>query len=136
MSSSVRSYIVCASFFLFKQKTAYEMRISDWSSDVCSSDLDRGGRRETAPDDLGEHEGLPRRTRYDQSAQADYRRSTRFDAAGRLSRPWRSDRAGGRPQALVRRRLRRGQPPAWRIGQRARESARADRKSTRLNSSH
>src|SRR3546814_1357706 len=43
-------------FFFFKQKTAYEMRISDWSSDVCSSDLlpvddgiarrliDRGGR--------------------------------------------------------------------------------------------
>src|SRR3546814_1676188 len=28
-------------FFFFKQKTAYEMRISDWSSDVCSSDLDR-----------------------------------------------------------------------------------------------
>src|SRR3546814_9215918 len=26
-------------FFFFKQKTAYEMRISDWSSDVCSSDL-------------------------------------------------------------------------------------------------
>src|SRR3546814_10611341 len=31
---------VCvAVFFFFKQKTAYEMRISDWSSDVCSSDL-------------------------------------------------------------------------------------------------
>src|SRR3546814_2905004 len=30
-------------FFFFKQKTAYEMRISDWSSDVCSSDL--GERR-------------------------------------------------------------------------------------------
>src|SRR3546814_7753876 len=29
----------CLSFFFFKQKTAYEMRISDWSSDVCSSDL-------------------------------------------------------------------------------------------------
>src|SRR3546814_8857239 len=29
-------------FFLFKQKTAYEMRISDWSSDVCSSDLPFG----------------------------------------------------------------------------------------------
>src|SRR3546814_6340108 len=29
-------------FFFFKQKTAYEMRISDWSSDVCSSDLIRG----------------------------------------------------------------------------------------------
>src|SRR3546814_11903008 len=28
--------------FFFKQKTAYEMRISDWSSDVCSSDLDLG----------------------------------------------------------------------------------------------
>src|SRR3546814_16375588 len=29
-------------FFFFKQKTAYEMRISDWSSDVCSSDLPIG----------------------------------------------------------------------------------------------
>src|SRR3546814_1635360 len=46
-------------FFFFKQKTAYEMRISDWSSDVCSSDLDssrrqRGlalpGERRCAPD--------------------------------------------------------------------------------------
>src|SRR3546814_4397716 len=31
-------FVVCF-FFFFKQKTAYEMRISDWSSDVCSSDL-------------------------------------------------------------------------------------------------
>src|SRR3546814_18010349 len=31
--------IVLYFFFVFKQKTAYEMRISDWSSDVCSSDL-------------------------------------------------------------------------------------------------
>src|SRR3546814_2235586 len=31
--------IVCLFVFFFKQKTAYEMRISDWSSDVCSSDL-------------------------------------------------------------------------------------------------
>src|SRR3546814_2947044 len=30
-------------FFFFKQKTAYEMRISDWSSDVCSSDLHKLG---------------------------------------------------------------------------------------------
>src|SRR3546814_10414935 len=29
-------------FVFFKQKTAYEMRISDWSSDVCASDLDAG----------------------------------------------------------------------------------------------
>src|SRR3546814_1866317 len=34
--------MVCFLFFFFRQKTAYEMRISDWSSDVCSSDL--GGR--------------------------------------------------------------------------------------------
>src|SRR3546814_7816101 len=32
-------YVLHCSFFCFKQKTAYEMRISDWSSDVCSSDL-------------------------------------------------------------------------------------------------
>src|SRR3546814_10279802 len=30
-------------FLFFKQKTAYDLRISDWSSDVCSSDLDRSG---------------------------------------------------------------------------------------------
>src|SRR3546814_454714 len=40
MSSNDDS-VVCVDFdfFCFKQKTAYEMRISDWSSDVCSSDL-------------------------------------------------------------------------------------------------
>src|SRR3546814_16891918 len=36
------SWSLC--FFFFKQKTAYEMRISDWSSDVCSSDLRRIAR--------------------------------------------------------------------------------------------
>src|SRR3546814_9934496 len=38
---------MCVFFFFFKQKTAYEMRISDWSSDVCSSDLalDQAARR-------------------------------------------------------------------------------------------
>src|SRR3546814_6980201 len=33
------SFVCVLSLFFFKQKTAYEMRISDWSSDVCSSDL-------------------------------------------------------------------------------------------------
>src|SRR3546814_14767286 len=33
-------YVSLFFFFFFKQKTAYEMRISDWSSDVCSSDLE------------------------------------------------------------------------------------------------
>src|SRR3546814_8634829 len=36
-------FLVCVFYFFFcKQKTAYEMRISDWSSDVCSSDLANG----------------------------------------------------------------------------------------------
>src|SRR3546814_3055326 len=34
-----RSFVCVFCIFFFKQKTAYEMRISDWSSDVCSSDL-------------------------------------------------------------------------------------------------
>src|SRR3546814_8587104 len=37
--------LFCSCFFFFKQKTAYEMRISDWSSDVCSSDLAVGKNR-------------------------------------------------------------------------------------------
>src|SRR3546814_9312510 len=37
---------MCIYVFFFKQKTAYEMRISDWTSDVCSSDLvELGGER-------------------------------------------------------------------------------------------
>src|SRR3546814_1031314 len=38
----------CLFFFFFKQKTAYEMRISDWSSDVCSSDLLAGALQHLA----------------------------------------------------------------------------------------
>src|SRR3546814_16283183 len=52
--SSLFLYVVCSFvcvfvtvFFFFKQKTAYELRISDWSSDVCSSDLSRA--RSPAP---------------------------------------------------------------------------------------
>src|SRR3546814_3975460 len=41
--------------FFFKRKTAYEMRISDWSSDVCSSDLDRTARRQGAAADQGSY---------------------------------------------------------------------------------
>src|SRR3546814_5558617 len=46
---SASCYVVV--FFFFKQKTAYEMRISDWSSDVCSSDL--GRRRRSRSSDNG-----------------------------------------------------------------------------------
>src|SRR3546814_9179100 len=35
------SFVTVSDFFFFKQKTAYEMRISDWSSDVCSSDQEK-----------------------------------------------------------------------------------------------
>src|SRR3546814_9776750 len=40
-------------FFFFKQKTAYEMRISDWSSDVCSSDLTEKRRKEESEGPAG-----------------------------------------------------------------------------------
>src|SRR3546814_8088682 len=39
LTRSVCTVFKVCCFFFFKQKTAYEMRISDWSSDVCSSDL-------------------------------------------------------------------------------------------------
>src|SRR3546814_1370426 len=45
--------------FFFRQKTAYEMRISDWSSDVCSSDLDR-----VASIGMFEHVGVRNYTRF------------------------------------------------------------------------
>src|SRR3546814_8646180 len=44
-SVGVCVFVVFYLFFFFKQKTAYEMRISDWSSDVCSSDLSRLNER-------------------------------------------------------------------------------------------
>src|SRR3546814_18365478 len=61
-------YIVY-SFFFFKQKTAYEMRISDWSSDVCSSDLAVALldaellQRVREADDVGEQRGIADRPR-------------------------------------------------------------------------
>src|SRR3546814_6971073 len=59
-------------FFFFKQKTAYEMRISDWSSDVCSSDLERrlGDRRAI----VGQAAGFTRRRRIGGGARRRQRR--------------------------------------------------------------
>src|SRR3546814_11044615 len=48
LASTVFMSLVCF-FFFFKQKTAYEMRISDWSSDVCSSDLHHRGEIDDRP---------------------------------------------------------------------------------------
>src|SRR3546814_9976760 len=67
-------YYCSFSFFFFKQKTAYEMRISDWSSDVCSSDLEIAyhrhlvgdeddGEAELAVDVAEQRQDLPRRLR-------------------------------------------------------------------------
>src|SRR3546814_9034558 len=52
-------------FFFFKQKTAYEMRISDWSSDVCSSDLTPAGAHAAVrwPRRLGRAQSARRRVR-------------------------------------------------------------------------
>src|SRR3546814_402157 len=75
-------------FFFFKQKTAYEMRISDWSSDVCSSDL---GTASPGSD----HPGAPR-----QRALSSTRRLRRRDGGGarcRSQRFWRHLRHQGIP---------------------------------------
>src|SRR3546814_12175960 len=58
--SYVFDSISCCVFF-FKQKTAYEIRISDWSSDVCSSDLDEDNRDGRGQDQPGadERPGAP-----------------------------------------------------------------------------
>src|SRR3546814_18997519 len=50
--------LLCVVCFCFEQKTAYEVRISDWSSDVCSSDLCRAKRlRPRGPRDCPRHRG-------------------------------------------------------------------------------
>src|SRR3546814_4847844 len=52
-------FVLC--IFFFKQKTAYEMRISDWSSDVCSSDLDLASRgQRSGADRAGPGTGVAR----------------------------------------------------------------------------
>src|SRR3546814_6188396 len=51
-------------FFFFKQKTAYEMRISDWSSDVCSSDLPVTLRQKTVPHQFPRHLYLIQATKW------------------------------------------------------------------------
>src|SRR3546814_10495004 len=59
-------------FFFFKQKTAYEMRISDWSSDVCSSDL-------AAAKDSGNQAQYKGRIQTNKGRKScDHRKSNRF----------------------------------------------------------
>src|SRR3546814_10728688 len=105
----VRIFVfVLSFFFFFKQKTAYEMRISDWSSDVCSSDLKVAADhpRDSHRDRLPQH----RRAALDaadappQDSEAiDHRRVTvgaelRFrEGVGPLALPGCPDAAGERP---------------------------------------
>src|SRR3546814_7826679 len=71
------SHVAVCFFFFFKQKTAYELRISDWSSDVCSSDLAHRGehRRKPAADDeanrIGGKMGLERSVEIEAPAEID-----------------------------------------------------------------
>src|SRR3546814_10029533 len=101
------------------QKTAYELRISDWSSDVCSSDLIAKPRRASLLAQIGNTEMLRQqkiaiapRQRIDAQQQRDRREQRHADAQSRQQRP----RAPAQ------------QPDQRRAGR--------DRKSTRLNSSH
>src|SRR3546814_3301694 len=52
-------------FFFFKQKTAYEMRISDWSSDVCSSDLRACALQVKTRREIGSDAGWHRKARHE-----------------------------------------------------------------------
>src|SRR3546814_13307564 len=79
-------------FFFFKQKTAYEMRISDWSSDVCSSDLRVDA---IAQDDLLARIGV-RPGRYEQRGQQ--RETLRLLLLARIAARKRPGRVGARLQ--------------------------------------
>src|SRR3546814_2618309 len=115
--SCVSLFIV---FFFFKQKTAYEMRISDWSSDVCSSDLARHPV----------HSARHRRP------HATWRRVAHSgpERAGTSTACTASHHAGTGPAPSE---TRSGRASAANACAAATASAtHADRKSTRLNSSH
>src|SRR3546814_4583990 len=100
-------YICCCCFF-FKQMTAYEMRISDWSSDVCSSDL------------LAEHLVIARKLLTEHPADERHALSLQL-TTDRYDIHW----APSSPP-----------PPALAPGLERMRRQIVDRKSTRLNSSH
>src|SRR3546814_4504275 len=110
--------VIVMDFVFFKQKTAYEMRISDWSSDVCSSDLcsSRGmtaekGRGATVNGDSRRF-NLPERT-----ADGDWLDNlANIDGAPPRRR---TEVTVERPRTII-----------------SRNNSPEDRKSTRLNSSH
>src|SRR3546814_3177595 len=136
LQNSSLSDIFHMMFFFFKQKTAYEMRISDWSSDVCSSDLSRERVKDMASD-------YPRDRDAEIRAFADRR-----GLSGEIRLPERAERSPVEilgPRAGTMRQM--GEDPRTvrdagdrgaGAGQAAaeRQPRRGDRKSKRLNSSH
>src|SRR3546814_9188242 len=113
-------------FFFFKQKTAYELLLSDWSSDVCSSDLADQVERQVARFDRVE---IERRGVQDQFA-ARKGPAPALDANAIVAQQSKFDRPAGHRNTGIdlghRRDLRR----------RGAQVDQIDRKSTRLNSSH
>src|SRR3546814_9998605 len=129
---------MCSLIFFFKQKTAYEMRISDWSSDVCSSDLNKLlGRLAFPTIDEGHacaHEVKPRLKMMDEMgvyAQICFHNSGVTQAGSLMSL--------GDPElalAIIRMYNDAARNRQQESGDRLFTLAHLDRKSTRLNSSH
>src|SRR3546814_2804955 len=116
-------------FFFFKQKTAYEMRISDWSSDVCSSDLADQNL------DRGEADGEAERHRQHDAAMRDAPSLEQIPGADAADDEGRREVGG---EHHVREAVKEGRveyrlEPVDHIENAV---AQGDRKSTRLNSSH
>src|SRR3546814_4184566 len=108
--------------FFFKQKTAYEMRISDWSSDVCSSDL---AGREIGEQQL--HVAHAHVVAVDRVVGA----FLALDLAGDLEHFLLVESRRRRPRGVIQ-----GQGYFRHVAGRPRRGSGKDRKSTRLNSSH
>src|SRR3546814_4377042 len=123
-------------FFFFKQKTAYEMRISDWSSDVCSSDLKGQPTEQPRQHTHRQEEAGPAG---DPACPVERRTAARHDAMNvRVMMQVLAPRMEHGDEAdLGAEMLRVGRDPAQRLGRRPeQDGVDGDRKSTRLNSSH
>src|SRR3546814_3793097 len=78
-------------FFFFKQKTEYEMRISDWSSDVCSSDLA----------EESEHQRRDEHRRHERAVEERRNGDKKTDRDGEFQDPKRRERTAVPPSPLA-----------------------------------